>query len=102
MSDPWKERRWGRFRISLTMLEEAPEQVIGLVFGSMRITRAATVVYDQSVRYEAVSPLFDPVPENYSCPWYELKLSEERDGAGNPVGYTLSVEKTDRVIGRGL
>ncbi len=102
MSDPWKERQWGRFRVSMTLLEETPEQVIGLIFGSMRILRAVTVVSDQTVHYEAVSPLFDAVPDCQEPPWYKIKLGKRVSDSGEPIEYSLAVEKEGCPSGRGL
>ena len=73
-----KQRR-GMFKITRQLLEECDTQKMLELFGNFIILRAEHMFIDDSIEYQAYSPLFDILPEGAVTPWYTFNVSDEGD-----------------------
>ena len=89
-----EERRFGIFRISKSLIWQNPGMVAEHLFSKMVITRCECRLGPQMVyfEYEAISDLFDPVPEGEFILLYDVEIC--KDG-GN---ITVTVRKVCRTL----
>ena len=76
-------KRRGRFWIYRELIDEQPDVAI-LVMSYMIVVRAECMFFPNKIEYIALSPLFQPVPQNTLAPEYEIQLKTEKadeDGA---------------------
>ena len=78
--NPYVERRFGAFKVDAHFIESMPEQVTGLLFGSIIVLEAKQSLVERCFYYLGASMLFDPVGEFTSPPFYELNLKRD-DGS---------------------
>lgn len=64
-----RDRRIGRFSITLDIIERYPETV-RCALRDMIVVRAEMVYWSESIDYVAISPLFAEAPPNLDIPVY--------------------------------
>lgn len=72
------DRRLGRFRIDLEIINESPE-VVRRVMRDVIVIRAETMLMDAVIDYHAQCEAFDPVPQGEEAPAYDILYDVEAD-----------------------
>ena len=87
ISTVWKERRIGKFRITMECLREC---LCIPIFSQCTVMKADHLGYEGAVEYIAYSPNFHPTQEGTEIPNYVWTLLEDSDCA-----YATLVESPD-------
>lgn len=84
-----KHKRYGSFLISMPLLD-TELTTVWLVMEKLKavVVEANAHYQSNSIKYTAISPLFDEIPDEETPPLYDLFVSKEMDGS-----ITLEVER---------
>ncbi len=73
------DNRYGKFRISIKLMEENPIIVMRIIMSNFLVTRAECIYGLGVIQYEAYSPLFRKIEVGERPPLYVIGFDEEEN-----------------------
>ena len=70
-----KDRRIGKFDMSLDHINNRPKVVLAVLSGSI-VVRAESLWHKSAVEYVAINEAFDPVPDGVEPPRYDVLVQD--------------------------